>query len=63
MLLSENHLDAVYDVTLGFPDHIPQHILDIPTGNYPKEVHFHIKRYYIYFKSDYLNKFHNNDSK
>ena len=41
---TEQHLDAVYDVTVGYPINIPQKESDVARGNFPKEVHFHIKR-------------------
>ncbi|XP_013772761.1 lysocardiolipin acyltransferase 1-like [Limulus polyphemus] len=38
-------LDAVYDVTIGYPDRIPQSEVDCLRGNMPKFVHFLVKRY------------------
>ncbi|XP_074662282.1 lysocardiolipin acyltransferase 1-like [Tubulanus polymorphus] len=38
-------LDAVYDVTVGYPRNIPHGELDIVTGKFAKEVHFHIQRH------------------
>ncbi|XP_012224793.1 lysocardiolipin acyltransferase 1-like isoform X1 [Linepithema humile] len=39
-----SYLDAVYDLTIGYPDYIPQSELDLIKGKFPGEVHFHIKR-------------------
>jgi len=44
--LREN-IDAVYDITLGFPDRIPQNEDSLWTGKLPQQVHFHVKRYAI----------------
>ncbi|XP_074649145.1 lysocardiolipin acyltransferase 1-like [Tubulanus polymorphus] len=38
-------LDAVYDVTVGYPCNIPHGEPDIVVGNFAKEVHFHIRRH------------------
>jgi len=40
-------LHAVYDVTLGYPDMVPETEQDLMDGNFPNEVHFHIKRHPI----------------
>ncbi|XP_015586760.1 lysocardiolipin acyltransferase 1 isoform X1 [Cephus cinctus] len=39
-----NYLDAVYDLTIAYPDYVPQSEIDLITGKLPKEVYFHIKR-------------------
>lgn len=39
-----NYLDAVYDLTIAYPDYIPQSETDLIRGKFPDEVHFHIKR-------------------
>lgn len=39
-----NYLDAVYDLTIAYPDYIPQSEIDLIKGKFPREVHFHIKR-------------------
>ncbi|XP_066592498.1 lysocardiolipin acyltransferase 1-like isoform X2 [Prorops nasuta] len=39
-----NFLDAVYDLTIAYPDSVPQTEIDLITGKFPKEVHFHIER-------------------
>ena len=43
-LQESNYLDAVYDLTIGYPDSIPQSELDLLSGKMPNEVHFFIKR-------------------
>ncbi|CAH1724168.1 unnamed protein product [Aphis gossypii] len=40
-----NQIKAVYDLTIGYPDLIPQSEMDALRGVFPKSVHFHIKRY------------------
>ena len=37
-------LHAIYDVTIGYPDKIPEKEQDIIDGNLPNEIHFHVKR-------------------
>lgn len=37
-------LDAVYDLTIAYPDYIPQSEVDLIRGKFPREVHFHIRR-------------------
>ncbi|GLV36882.1 uncharacterized protein CBL_02283 [Carabus blaptoides fortunei] len=44
-LLNKNVLDCVYDVTLLYPDTIPQTEKDISKGNFPQIVRMHFKRY------------------
>lgn len=39
-----NFLDAVYDLTIAYPDYIPQSEIDLIRGKLPDAVHFHIKR-------------------
>lgn len=43
-LQNANFLDAVYDLTIAYPDNIPQSEVDLVKGKLPKEVHFHIER-------------------
>ncbi|XP_060877776.1 lysocardiolipin acyltransferase 1-like [Metopolophium dirhodum] len=38
-------MKAVYDLTIGYPDLLPQSEMDALRGVFPKNVHFHIKRY------------------
>lgn len=40
-------VDAVWDMTIAYPDLIPQTEKTVFTGQFPKEVHFHLKRYDI----------------
>ncbi|VVC25989.1 Acyltransferase, C-terminal domain,Phospholipid/glycerol acyltransferase [Cinara cedri] len=42
---TNKQLNAVYDLTVGYPDLIPQTEMDALKGVFPKNVHFHIKRY------------------
>lgn len=37
-------MKAVYDLTIGYPDLLPQSEMDVVRGIFPKNVHFHIKR-------------------
>lgn len=37
--------DSLYDVTVGYGDTIPQDEAAILKGQFPSEIHFHIKRY------------------
>jgi lysocardiolipin and lysophospholipid acyltransferase len=41
---SAGTLDAIYDVTVAYPDHMPEKEEDLKHGKIPREVHFHIKR-------------------
>ena len=43
--LSDSSLEAVYDVTLAYPYGLAQRESDLVLGNYPQEVHFHVKRH------------------
>ena len=43
--LRDGGLDAVYDVTIAYPDLLPKTELDAWKGFYPCEVHFHVKSY------------------
>ena len=38
-------LESVYDITIGYPYNFPQKESGLLLGNFPKEVHFHIKRH------------------
>ncbi|XP_059838508.1 lysocardiolipin acyltransferase 1 [Hypanus sabinus] len=40
-----SNVDAIHDVTVAYPYNIPQSERDLFNGNFPKEIHFHIKRY------------------
>ncbi|XP_004451123.1 lysocardiolipin acyltransferase 1 isoform X1 [Dasypus novemcinctus] len=39
------NLDAVHDITVAYPHNIPQTEKHLLTGNFPKEIHFHVHRY------------------
>ena len=43
--LRSGGLDAVYNVTIGYPDALPKTEVEIAKGIMPREVHFHIKSY------------------
>ena len=43
--LRSGGLDAVYDVTIGYPDVISKTELEFGRGTMPREVHYHIKSY------------------
>lgn len=43
--LRDGGLDAVYDVTIAYPDALPKTELDAWKGFLPREVHFHVKSY------------------
>jgi len=40
-------LHSVYDVTIAYPDEVPEKEKDLLEGKLPKQVHFHIKRYFF----------------
>ncbi|KAK9887015.1 hypothetical protein WA026_019942 [Henosepilachna vigintioctopunctata] len=44
-LLKQKCLDAIYDLTIIYPDIIPQTEKHLLRGNFPKEVKLHIRRY------------------
>ncbi|XP_014289944.1 lysocardiolipin acyltransferase 1 [Halyomorpha halys] len=44
---SIEQLDAVYDLTIGYPDTLPETEIDVMQGIFPEKVHFMIKRYSI----------------
>lgn len=46
-MLTKNSLDAIYDVTLIYPDAIPQTEKTLLNGQFPKEVKVHFARYAI----------------
>ncbi|XP_038607383.1 lysocardiolipin acyltransferase 1 isoform X2 [Tachyglossus aculeatus] len=39
------NLDAIHDITVAYPYNIPQSEKHLLEGNFPKEIHFHIRRY------------------
>ncbi|KAL1122108.1 hypothetical protein AAG570_003514 [Ranatra chinensis] len=42
---SNGHLDAIYDLSVGYPGTLPETEVDVAKGIFPEQVHFHIKRY------------------
>lgn len=47
LFATAGHIDAVYDVTVGYPGNFPESEKEFIMGNVPTEVHFHLKRYPI----------------
>lgn len=43
-LQQATYLDAVYDLTIAYPDYVPQSEVDLIKGKLPSEVHFYIER-------------------
>ncbi|XP_077997790.1 lysocardiolipin acyltransferase 1-like [Glandiceps talaboti] len=46
-LRKQRMLDAIHDITIAYPQNIPENELDILKGNFPHEIHFHIERHPI----------------
>ncbi|XP_064122377.1 lysocardiolipin acyltransferase 1-like isoform X1 [Macrobrachium nipponense] len=46
-LRNGDQLDAVYDITVAYPNTLPLTELDVLRGRLPEEVHFHIKRHHV----------------
>lgn len=44
LTFTDKQMKAVYDLTIGYPDLLPQNEMDALRGVFPKNVHFHIKR-------------------
>ncbi len=42
---ADSHLDAVYDISIAYPFNFPQNEPELLLGNFPREVHFHIRRH------------------
>nr|XP_056708706.1 lysocardiolipin acyltransferase 1 [Euleptes europaea] len=40
-----NNLDAIHDITVAYPQNIPQTEKHLLYGNFPREIHFHVRRY------------------
>ncbi|XP_062981674.1 lysocardiolipin acyltransferase 1-like [Elgaria multicarinata webbii] len=40
-----NNLDAIHDITVAYPQNIPQTEKHLLYGNLPKEIHLHVRRY------------------
>jgi lysocardiolipin and lysophospholipid acyltransferase len=38
-------LDVIYDVTVAYPHNFPQSEPELVGGNFPREVHFHVRRH------------------
>ena len=47
LLFLDGGLHSVYDVTIAYPDQVPEKEKDLVEGKLPKQVHFHIKRYFL----------------
>ena len=45
IIYSDDHLDAIYDINIAYPYNFPQNEPELLKGNFPREVHFHIKRH------------------
>eukprot|EP00010_Vexillifera_abyssalis_P007235 CAMPEP_0201545998 /NCGR_PEP_ID=MMETSP0173_2-20130828/2397_1 /ASSEMBLY_ACC=CAM_ASM_000268 /TAXON_ID=218659 /ORGANISM="Vexillifera sp., Strain DIVA3 564/2" /LENGTH=134 /DNA_ID=CAMNT_0047954569 /DNA_START=593 /DNA_END=994 /DNA_ORIENTATION=- len=43
--LSRSHFSSIYDITMGYPDVIPQGEKEIASGNFPHQIYVHVKRY------------------
>ncbi len=43
--LRDGKLDAVYDLTVAYPDVFPKTEIDVYRGFYPREVHFHVRSF------------------
>jgi len=44
LLLGDN-LDAVHDITVAYPKNIPQTERHLILGHFPREIHFHVRRF------------------
>ncbi|XP_039605518.1 lysocardiolipin acyltransferase 1 isoform X1 [Polypterus senegalus] len=40
-----DNLDAIHDITVAYPQNIPQTERHLLTGHFPREIHFHVRRY------------------
>lgn len=45
--LTDKHLDAIYDVSVGYPKTLVQSEVDLLKGHIPEEIHFHFQRLYF----------------
>lgn len=43
--ISGDNLDAVHDITVAYPKNIPQTERHLVLGLFPREIHFHVRRY------------------
>ncbi|XP_035665785.1 lysocardiolipin acyltransferase 1-like isoform X1 [Branchiostoma floridae] len=44
-LIKEHNLDAIHDITVGYPNGKAQTEADLLAGRFPEEVHFHVRRH------------------
>ncbi|GAB1607494.1 lysocardiolipin acyltransferase 1-like [Argonauta hians] len=44
-LRRDNQMEAIWDLSIGYPINIPQDEIDIVMGNFPKEVHFYVRTF------------------
>ena len=42
---SADNLDAIHDITVAYPKNIPQTERHLIMGHFPREIHFHVRRY------------------
>ncbi|KAJ7991188.1 hypothetical protein DPEC_G00294660 [Dallia pectoralis] len=45
ILRKGDNLDAVHDITVAYPKNIPQTERHLVMGQFPREIHFHVRRY------------------
>lgn len=45
--LTDLNVDAVYDITMAYPDVLPQNEKTVAIGDLPHEIHLHVRRYPI----------------
>lgn len=46
-LFPGDNLDAVHDITVAYPKNIPQTERHLILGHFPREIHFHVRRYSV----------------
>ncbi|KAJ3613769.1 hypothetical protein NHX12_020015, partial [Muraenolepis orangiensis] len=44
-LRKADNLDAIHDITVAYPKNIPQTERHLILGHFPREIHFHVRRY------------------
>ncbi|CAL8296579.1 unnamed protein product [Arctogadus glacialis] len=44
-LRKADNLDAIHDITVAYPKNIPQTERHLIMGHFPREIHFHVRRY------------------
>ncbi|KAK1791231.1 hypothetical protein P4O66_013251, partial [Electrophorus voltai] len=42
-----DNLDAVHDITVAYPENIPQTERHLLSGSFPREIHFHVQRHAV----------------